>query len=252
MTTTICAQLEIPALIFSYLNGGEIVHIYGEAGTGKTTLALQLAIKTCAEKENVVWIEADGKYQSFLQQVKRMVLPEVFDDIAPRLLIWKISSFTDLLNITNRVDSLINRAKNVKLVVIDSITYLYRLDWENYYTTQKINDLLAQLSRIAFRKKIPIILINQVTAHIKRKKGESDNGKREVSFKPVAKVSDYADLTIVLEKQQVPQTFKMRIKSEATKNEKHAREKTFFLKMFRCGFSLNVEPQIIVKKEVGG
>lgn len=245
----ICAQLEIPALIFSYLKGGEIVHIYGEAGTGKTTLALQLAIKTCAEKENILWIEAEGKYQAFLQQVKRMVLPEFFDEITPRLLIWKIRSFKGLIYTTNRIDSLIDRAKNVKLVVIDSITYLYRSEWENYYTTQKINELLAQLSRIAFRKKITIILINQVTANVKRKKGETETTRND-RIKPVAKVSDYADLTIILEKQQVSQSFKMRIKSEATKNEKHAKEKTFFLKMNRLGFSIDFKPNPLMKKEV--
>ena len=73
---------------------------------------------------------------------------------------------------------------------------------------------------------------------------------RKAIVKPITKVSDYADFTIFHEKQQVPKNFEMRIKSEATRNETHAREKTFLLKMNRYGFSLNVEAKDLPEKEV--
>jgi len=40
---------------------GNLIHIFGEAGTGKTTMALQIAIAICLQGKKVVIIDTEGK-----------------------------------------------------------------------------------------------------------------------------------------------------------------------------------------------
>jgi RecA/RadA recombinase len=164
---------------------GEVIHIYGEAGSGKTLLAIYLAYTFCSLKKQVVLIDTEGKILG--HKIKQLIPPKKYSLINQFLKIFTIDDFTAQQELIQNIERfLIN--KEVSLIMIDTITNLYRQKKFDEQKRRKLSNRLAfqvaHLRKIAYEKNIIIVLFNQVTMKQALKNQEEAFIEEEVS--PVA------------------------------------------------------------------
>ncbi len=179
---------------------GQLLHIFGEAGTGKTTLALYIACRFCLEGEKVIFIDTEGKVTG--SKIKQMLKKNDIEKTNKLLKLYMPTSFQEQYALIQRLEFFLQNQK-IGTIIIDSITNLYRQESDLLKEDKRIYKRLAfqiaLLHKLTRDKSFPILLFNQATMV---KKDESDflsNLKRE-RVSPVAKaiMSYWADREIIL------------------------------------------------------
>lgn len=141
---------------------GEVSLIYGEASTGKTTLALSCATRHLQADPwaKAFYVDSDGKLST-----RRMTQIAGGDgDLLERLLIWRPEDFTQQTEVIEDVGELLT-AENAPLI-IDSVTGLYRLEagdpQRTFRTNKALNRDLGFLSETAKSRKAAVLVTGQV------------------------------------------------------------------------------------------
>ena len=135
--------------------------IYGPSGSGKTNIAILAALYN-AHKKKVIFIDTEGGFS--LDRAKQL-----FTDHEKRisnLIISTPNSFFEQSEIFNKLEE-VSKEKDIGLIVVDSISMLYRLEKgerEAYDVNKELARQLSILRKISHDKKIPILLTNQVYA----------------------------------------------------------------------------------------
>lgn len=147
-----------------------IISVWGDFGVGKTTFALQTSLNSLKESKKVIYIYSKPMFPS--EKISRIVGDsfEILHDIT----FIRPDNFNDLRNIVFNLEFLIlrtiNKIKNpYKLIVIDSLTDLYRLELnkekkeKNFNLNYNLNQILANLSFINNIYDIEILIVNEKT-----------------------------------------------------------------------------------------
>jgi len=142
------------------LTTGELVLVYGESGAGKTTLALctaaQLLIHDPGAK--VVYIDSDGKFTP-----TRLTQMTSSEDALRRLIYIRPTNFEEQAEALDRLPEQLQKGD---LVIVDSITGLYRVETgdtlKTFMENKELNRQLGQLKEVAQLKEASIILTGQV------------------------------------------------------------------------------------------
>jgi RecA/RadA recombinase len=219
--------------IDSYLEGGisdeSITLIYGEPETGKTTLATQCAVQCALEGRKVLFVDCDSTFSA-----KRLlqVSLEKFDDIASLILLMRPINFNEQTVLIDHLPNYIE--KNVGLVVIDTITSLYRLkvaesSGKAFSLNRELNRQMAILAQTTKTLKIPIITVSQVSSIL---------SETSVSVAPVATrvLKFWADTIIAMKPTEVPQVITAVLeKTSKTKDSLSGREASCPLRIDRTG-----------------
>ena len=157
--------------INKWLNGGYdkdiITMFYGPAGSGKTNFALLTACHQAKKGGKVIYIDSEGGFS--VERVRQISgdLPEM---ILKNILILKPTNFEEQ---KNSFQKLLNELKgdNVSLIIVDSITMLYRLELaearkRGIEEVRDVNSDLAKqikyLFEIARKREIPVLVTSQV------------------------------------------------------------------------------------------
>lgn len=184
--------------IDAFLSGGirskEITHIYGPAGVGKTTLAIQLSINTCLMGFNVIYIDSNNNLSP--ERVKQ-ISGHKFNKLSDRIMIYKPLSFKQQFTIIEKLEKYLDNY--TRLIVIDTLTSLYRVELTGEKTEDinlniKLNMLLAVLLSLAKKFNLAVIVVNQVRG----------TKEKNIEFEPAAKnlLEYWASITILLKPSQ--------------------------------------------------
>jgi len=152
----------IDELLSGGVETGTITQIYGESGTGKTSFCLMLSYNT-AKEYKVAFIDTEGLSGERIGQIfeKKELLSNVF--------IYEVFEFRHQSTAIREVSRLL-REENVKLVVIDSLTALYRSELEDESRQLKIKrELTSQLTYLlglARKHDIAVVFTNQMFTDI--------------------------------------------------------------------------------------
>lgn len=147
------------------LNGGfpsgEVSLIYGEAGTGKSTLALQTAL-TCARLGfEVFLIDIDEAFS--VDRLRQIALYD-FEEVSPLFGVFSPPDFYEQTILVEALERLVT--PRVGLVVLDTVNRLYRLAITGLkqatHLNKELNRQLAYLARLARNHNIPLLLTSQV------------------------------------------------------------------------------------------
>lgn len=149
------------------LHTGRFTHVYGEAGSGKTTLALQFVNAACGLGVCITFINSE--MSSPLERLKQITGKE-FVDIEDLVRIISPKSFIEQGAV---IDDLEFYAKhNTKLIVIDTLTKLYRAALEdksvNYAAHRELNTQAGILKGLARHRDIAVLVLNQVRGSMKK------------------------------------------------------------------------------------
>ncbi len=171
------------------LHTGFFTHVYGDAASGKTTLALQFVSNAHRLNFGTIYVNSENT-----SPVKRLeqITAKSFSEIENKVKILAPKGFDEQGALIDDLE-LYLRA-DMKLVIVDTLTRYYRLELEdkktNYAKHRELNRQAGLLKGLARNKDIVVLVLNQVRAQIK---GFDD-------FEPVAKniLDFWSDYTIKL------------------------------------------------------
>ncbi len=136
--------------------------IYGEAGTGKTNICLQLTRNVALTGKKVLYIDTEGVSTERLKQMSG----RNFDKVLGSVLFFKPDSLLEQDEKVTEVASLVIKSKNkFGLIILDSATLYYRaeLGIDNDINEREILYREAtKLQSLAKRANIPVIMTAQV------------------------------------------------------------------------------------------
>ena len=203
MNKSIFELLALEELIFTeQLNSenkiGQLVHIFGKAGSGKTTLALQMALQVCSIGKKVIYIDTEGKVTG--GKIKDISSEEIFSLINRNLKLYVPQNFNEQHQLIEQLDYYLKNQK-IGMLIVDTITnhyrqeILFRKDSKELY--EKLAYEVALFRKIAKEKVIPILMMNQSTM---RKNLEENDHLRREQVNPVAKaiMNYWSDREIIL------------------------------------------------------
>jgi RecA/RadA recombinase len=187
------------------LDGGipteSITLVYGEAETGKTTLATQCAINCAKQGDKTLFIDCDGTFSG--RRLSQMA-PEKFKEIAESIILMKPQNFREQTLVIDKLTDYIT--KNLRLLVIDTITTLYRVKIaespeKSFELNRELNRQMALIAQIAKIHKIAILVTSQV---------RSVFNEAHVSIEPVATrvLKFWAETIINMKPTERPQIIK--------------------------------------------
>jgi len=183
------------------ISPGNLLLIYGEPETGKTTLAMQCAVSCALQNFKTLFVDCDN---SFAPKRLSQVADGKFEEIADHIILVKPIDFGEQEAVIDRLAEY--TAKNFGLVVIDTVTSLYRVKVaENsgraFGLNRELNRQMAILAQTAKIQRIPMVVTSQV---------RSVFDDSYVSVAPVATrvLKFWADTIIAMKPAENPQMIK--------------------------------------------
>jgi RecA/RadA recombinase len=190
------------ASIDSLLGGGLVsrclTQIYGVAGSGKTSLALQCALNCISKEWKVIFIDTDCSFsrKRFLQISTRFKNLDF-----SRFILLAPKSFSEQSDTIDSIDMLAK--EGVRLIIIDSVGSLYRCSVgqdreENVYFNKELCRQMAMLLRLSEELDLSTVILNQVSGNPLQ--------KSELGYVPVAHqvVDPWCGVTLRLERLSEP------------------------------------------------
>lgn len=139
---------------------GALTQVFGEGGSGKTTLAVQFAAEAAAEG-HVVYLDTEGFPVERFRQV--VAEPEA---VAERLLIQEPTSLEEQHAAVRGVDRMAERT-DISAVVIDSVSPFYRMRLqEDPGVRRDLSSQLTFLTGAAREHGFAVLFTNQVYSDV--------------------------------------------------------------------------------------
>lgn len=145
------------------LDGGyeqdAITTIYGPAGAGKTNLVLLAAVHAVQKGKKVIFVDTEGGFS--VSRLKQLVPNH--KKILKNILFLRPTNFDEQKKAFAQLRRM--TGKNVGLIVVDTISMLYRLERTEEAVREVNRALGAQvgvLNELCRKKGIPVIMTNQV------------------------------------------------------------------------------------------
>jgi len=135
--------------------------VYGEAETGKTSLAIQCAINCARRGIKSLFIDTDG---TFSYERLSQIAEYDYEKISPLLIIMRPTTFRDQSKAIDHLEKVITN--KFGLIVVDTITSLYRVEpddiKETYAANRELNRQLAIITQAAKKCGVAVLVISQV------------------------------------------------------------------------------------------
>ena len=144
-----------------------ITQIYGEPGSGKSTLCLMAAVASIRSGNSVVYVDTEGfSVERFAQ-----IAAENTGAFADRLYLFEPIDFTQQGAMIADTEGLLRKNGNapVGLLVMDSATALYRAELDlGRAALRKLSHQMIKLLGLAKKYDIPVLITNQIYMDVER------------------------------------------------------------------------------------
>jgi DNA repair protein RadB len=191
---------------------GGVVLIYGEAETGKTTLAMQCAVNCARQGCKTLFVDCDN---TFSVQRLSQIASDKFREVAELIILMRPNDFREQGVVVDRLADWIT--KNFGFVVFDTITSLYRLNVgesasKTFEMNRELNRQLAVLAQVARTQRVAVLVASQVHSVLNRV---------PVSVQPVATrvLKFWADTVIALNPTEIPQIVRVVLEKNPRKRQ---------------------------------
>ncbi len=148
-------------ILYGGLTLGDVALVYGEAETGKTSLAIQCAVNTARIGYKAIFVDSDGTFSPV--RLSQIASKDV-DEVAPSITLVKPTTFQEQASAIDRLDEYLT--KTVGLVVVDTVTSLYRIELgepkKTFTLNRELGRQVAGLAQIAKTRKVAVLINSQV------------------------------------------------------------------------------------------
>lgn len=157
--TTGCSSLD------TLLEGGlplpGVTLAYGEAETGKTSLAIQCAIYCARRGQKTLFIDSDG---TFSTQRLSQIAQRDLEKISSKIILMQPTTFREQGHTIGHLDRY--ASEKFGLIVIDTITSLYRVELggpdATFTLNRELNGQVASLAEVAKTRRVAVFITSQV------------------------------------------------------------------------------------------
>jgi DNA repair protein RadB len=143
------------------LDGGieskSITEVYGEAGSGKTNLCLQLSRECAIKGKKVAYIDIEGVS---LERLNQILGDSNQKDILSKILFFQPTSLSDQEETIKKVIKI----SDIELIILDTFNLFYRLilDDDEKPSFRSLNRQITNLQLTSIKNNIFVIITGQV------------------------------------------------------------------------------------------
>ena len=150
----------VDAMLEGGVEAGCLTLLYGEAGTGKTTLCLLLAVEVARRGKKVIYIDTEGVSIERLRQIAG----DDFEAVVRNILFSNIGSFDEQEKMVDKAIKLAQSNVDIGMLIIDSISMHYRLTSreEDRGERSYLESKSTKLTNVAREKALPVVVTSQV------------------------------------------------------------------------------------------
>ncbi|TGC10947.1 DNA repair and recombination protein RadB [Methanolobus halotolerans] len=143
---------------------GIVTQIFGEAGSGKTNLCMQLAVECVKNGKKVIYIDTEA----ISPQRFKQIAGENAKEIAREIIIFEPGSFEEQYASVKEIEKLIS--DRIGLIIVDSATAFYRFELDQEESSIRSRRELANqigfLHGVARKHKLAVVITNQVYSDV--------------------------------------------------------------------------------------
>ncbi len=170
------SKIETDSSLDTLLGGGiekrNITQFYGPPGSGKTNIALTLAVKVAKEGKKVAYIDTEGGIS--IDRIKQLAQDD-FDKISPNIIVFEPNSFEEQIGNLKTIEGWLNsKVDEIDLIVLDSAVALYRLnEGKSQLLNKELGVQMGILARLARKYDIAVLITNQIYSTFEDEKASS-------------------------------------------------------------------------------
>jgi DNA repair protein RadB len=140
---------------------GCITQIFGSPSSGKSNVALTLAVNVAKTGKKVIYIDTEGGIS--IDRIKQISGP-YFSDVANNIMVLEPTDFLQQTENIRSIDVWLRKHhEEVNLIVLDSAVALYRVDdMKSYKLSKELRRQIQLLSNLARKYDIAVIITNQI------------------------------------------------------------------------------------------
>ncbi|MEA3558474.1 MAG: ATPase domain-containing protein, partial [Candidatus Thermoplasmatota archaeon] len=140
-----------------------ITQLYGEGGSGKTNICLQVARNVVRAGQKVIFIDTEGVSMDRFEQICGG--EEKYNIISRELLFFQPMNSEQLNDAISSTVKLASKDLHIGLVILDSATVFYRMNFgskRDEENRRDIGNVILKLMNISRKQDIPVIITSQV------------------------------------------------------------------------------------------
>ncbi|NYT19780.1 MAG: DNA repair and recombination protein RadB [Methanosarcinales archaeon] len=154
----------IDELLGGGFEAGVVTQIFGEAGSGKTNICLQLAVECVKNGKKAIFIDTEGISADRFRQIAGENAKEIAQDI----IIFEPHTFEEQYSAVRETEKI--STENIGLIVMDSATAYYRFELDDddssIRTRRELSNQIGFLHSLARKRGIVVVITNQVYSDI--------------------------------------------------------------------------------------
>ncbi|KAK6918548.1 DNA recombination and repair protein Rad51-like, C-terminal [Dillenia turbinata] len=185
--TTSCEEFD------QILGGGislkEVTEFGGVPGIGKTQMGIQLAVNVQIPVDygglggKAIYIDTEGSFMvERALQIAEACVEDLLDNGPARkdfrasqpnlsaknllrdIFYFRVCSYTEQIALVNYLEKFISEHKEVKAIIVDSVTFHFRQDFQDMaLRTRLLSNMALKLMQLAKKFNLAVVLMNQVT-----------------------------------------------------------------------------------------
>lgn len=134
---------------------GVLTQVYGVFASGKTTLAMQVGL---LNRGKIAYVDTEGGFSP--ERLEQMASNWGLEEALGRFILFEPSDFREQKRMIAGLKKIIN--EKFSLIVVDSITSLYRSEEKKHELLNELSKQLQVLLWLARKYNLGVIIINQV------------------------------------------------------------------------------------------
>ena len=152
---------------------GCVTQIYGSPSSGKSNVALTLAVNIAKNNRKVIYIDTEGGIS--IDRIKQ-ISGSYFSSIANNIMVLEPTDFLQQTENLRSIDVWLRKHhEEVDLIILDSAVALYRVDdMKSYKLSKELRKQIQLLSNLARKYGIAVIVTNQIYSAF------DDDGNNEI------------------------------------------------------------------------
>lgn len=140
---------------------GTITQIYGSPSSGKSNVALALAVNVAKNNRKVIYIDTEGGIS--IDRIKQ-ISGLYFSNVANNIIVLEPTNFLEQTENLRSINMWLRKHhEEVDLIILDSAVALYRVDdMKSYKLSKELRKQIQALSNTARNYDIAVIITNQI------------------------------------------------------------------------------------------